>query len=106
MEKISLIIVDDHLLLRETWSIILNEHPAFTVVAETGDGNEAVELCQLHKPDIVMMDINILGMNGMDATKEVLKKSPKTKVVGVSLHSRPTYAKKMIMWYIIEWRNT
>jgi two-component system invasion response regulator UvrY len=96
MEKISLIIVDDHMLIRETWSLILNGHSDFKVIAETGNGEEAVELCKLHKPDIVMMDINLPGMSGVDATKEIIKASPGTKVVGISLHNQPAYAKKMM----------
>jgi two-component system invasion response regulator UvrY len=95
MEKISLIIVDDHALLRETWGFILNNHPRFTVLAETGKGEEAVVLCKLHKPDIVMMDINLPGMNGVDATRQITTLS-QTKVIGVSLHSQPGYAKKMM----------
>jgi DNA-binding NarL/FixJ family response regulator len=96
MEKISLIIVDDHALLRETWGYILNNHPRFKVIAETGKGEEAVDLCKIHKPDIVMMDINMPGMNGIDATKEITATPSRTKVVGISLHSQPGYAKKMI----------
>jgi two-component system invasion response regulator UvrY len=96
MEKISLIIVDDHSLLRDTWSYLLNQHKRFNVVATTGRGEEAVELCRKLKPNIVMMDINLPGMNGIDATKEIRRISPYTKIVGVSLHSQPAYARKMM----------
>jgi two-component system invasion response regulator UvrY len=96
MEKISIIIVDDHTLLRDTWSEILNSNPDFFVIASTGSGEEALNLCRLHKPCIVMMDINLPGMNGVEATKEIIKLSPKTRVIGISLHNQPSYAKKMM----------
>jgi two-component system invasion response regulator UvrY len=96
MEKISLIIVDDHALLRETWSFILNSRSEFKVIAETGRGEEAIDLCKIHKPDIVMMDINLPGMNGVEATGKIIAASPKTKVIGISLHNQPGYAKRMM----------
>jgi two-component system invasion response regulator UvrY len=96
MEKISLIIVDDHSLLRDTWSYLLSEQKTFKVLATTGRGEEAVELCKKLKPDIVMMDINLPRMNGIDATKEIIKVAPLIKIVGVSLHSQPAYARKMM----------
>jgi DNA-binding NarL/FixJ family response regulator len=97
MDKISLVIVDDHALLRETWSVILNSHPNFKVLAEFGKGEEAVEFCRVNHPDLVTMDINLAGvLNGLEATKQILKFSPKTKVVAVSLHNQPTFARKMI----------
>lgn len=97
MEKISVIIVEDHTLLREIWRLVLNSHPDFNVITETGSGEEAIELCKVHKPDVVMMDINLPGINGVEATKEILKTSPKSRVIGISLHNQPTYAKRMMM---------
>lgn len=96
MGKFSLIIVDDHTLLRETWICILNSDPHFQVVAEAGSGEEAVRLCQSYRPNIVMMDINLPGMSGLTATKEIVKLVPKTKVIGISLHNQPGYAKQMM----------
>lgn len=96
MEKISIIIVDDHTLLRDTWSLVLNSHPDFNVINSTGSGEEALNLCRLHKPRIVMMDINLPGMNGVEATREIIKLSPKTRVIGISLHNQPAYVKKMM----------
>src|SRR5438067_2252311 len=95
-EKISILIADDHTLVRETWSFILNTDPRFTVIAESGSGEEAVELAKNLRPNIVIMDINLPGMNGIEATQLIRKYSPGTKVLGVSLHTQPTYARKMI----------
>jgi two-component system invasion response regulator UvrY len=96
MDKITILIADDHTLVRETWSFILNTDPRFAVVAESGSGEEAVELAKNLRPMIVIMDINLPGMNGIEATQLIRKFSPGSKVLGVSLHTQPTYARKMM----------
>jgi DNA-binding NarL/FixJ family response regulator len=96
MEKITILIADDHTLVRETWSFILNTDPRFTVVAECGSGEEAVEEAKRLRPNIVIMDINLPGINGIEATQQIRKFSPGSKILGVSLHTQPTYARKMI----------
>jgi len=75
---------------------ILNSDPRFKVIGETSDGNTAVDTCKSLDPDIVLMDINMSSMNGFDATKLIRKQCPRTKVIGVSMHSMPVYAKKML----------
>ena len=96
MEKITILIADDHTLVRETWSFILNTDERFKVIAESGSGEEAVELAKQLRPHIVIMDINLPGMNGIEATQLIRKYSPASKILGVSLHTQPTYARKMI----------
>ena len=96
MEKISVLIADDHKLIRETWSYILNTDDRFQVVAECGDSEQAVEVAKLKRPNIVLMDINMLPISGFDATERIRKVSPASKIIGVSMHSQPAYAKKML----------
>lgn len=96
MNKINILIADDHKLIRETWSFILGSDERFDVIAECSNGEEAIELSKRHRPDIILMDINMTPINGVDATKEIRKVSPLSKVIGVSLHSQPSYAKKML----------
>lgn len=96
MEKISILIADDHKLIRETWSFILNNDPRFVVVAECGDSEQAVEMARTKKPQIVLMDINMTPISGFEATEKIRKVSPGSKVIGVSMHSQPAYAKKML----------
>ncbi|HWI93881.1 MAG TPA: response regulator transcription factor [Flavisolibacter sp.] len=96
MKKISIIIIDDHTLIRQTWSFILNNHPGFSVLAESGNAEEGIELCKQLKPEIVMMDINLPGISGLEAVPLIRKYAPATKVIGVSMHSQPAYAKKMM----------
>lgn len=96
MEKINVLIADDHKLIRETWSYILNSDPRFQVIAECGDSEQAVEVTKLKRPHVVLMDINILPISGFEATERIRRVSPTTKVIGVSMHSQPAYAKKML----------
>lgn len=96
MEKITILIADDHKLIRETWTYILNSDERFEVVAECGDAEQAVELAKELAPDIVLMDINMAPFNGFEATEKIRKVSPETKIIGVSMHSQPAYAKKML----------
>jgi DNA-binding NarL/FixJ family response regulator len=96
MEKINVLIADDHKLIRETWSYILNSDPRFQVIAECGDSEQAVEVTKLKRPHIVLMDINIMPISGFEATERIKKVSPSTKVIGVSMHSQPAYAKRML----------
>ncbi len=94
--KITILIVDDHKLIRDTWSFILNSDPRFQVIAETSSGEEAVELAQKARPDVILMDVNMTPVNGFDATRQIRKIMPASKVIGVSMHSQPAYAKRMM----------
>jgi two-component system invasion response regulator UvrY len=96
MEKITILIAEDHTLIRETWNFILNSDPRFTVVACCGNGEDAVELAKQLRPNVVTMDINLPGMNGFDAAQLIRKFSPGSRILGVSMHSQPAYARKMI----------
>jgi len=96
MNKIRILIADDHKLIRETWSHILNSDPRFQVIAECGNAEEAVELAKVKHPDIVLMDINMIPFSGLEATQKIRKVSPASRIIGVSMHSQPAYAKKML----------
>ncbi|MCG7856463.1 response regulator transcription factor [Flavihumibacter sp.] len=96
MKKLSILIVDDHKLIRETWSFILASDPRFEVIADCGDPEEAIKIAGEKKPSVVLMDINMVPMSGFDATGEIRKISPNTKIIGVSMHSQPAYARKML----------
>jgi DNA-binding NarL/FixJ family response regulator len=96
MEKITVLIADDHKLIRETWSFILNSDPRFTVIAQCSNGEEAIEMAQKLRPKIALLDINMAPMNGIEATEQIRKFSPATKIIGVSMHSQPAYVKKLL----------
>jgi two-component system invasion response regulator UvrY len=96
IEQISIILVDDHKLIRDSWSFILNSDPRFTVIGETSSGEESIEIVKALRPDIVLMDVNMAPVNGFDATKQITKFSPGSKVIAVSMHTMPAYAKRMM----------
>lgn len=96
MGKITVMIVDDHTLIRETWSFLLGRNENFDVVAEVGDGQRAIDIARDKRPNIVLLDINMSPLNGFDVLKMIRKLSPGSKVIAVSMHSQPAYAKKML----------
>jgi DNA-binding NarL/FixJ family response regulator len=66
------------------------------VIGETKNGDEAVEIAKNLKPNIVLMDVNMSPVNGFDATEQLIKHSPGSRVIAVSMHSMPAYAKRMM----------
>ena len=95
MSKISVLLVDDHKLIRESWNLLLSTDDRFEIVGETSDVEEATAVAASRKPQVVLMDINMTPVNGFEATKQVLKQSPHSQVIGVSMHSMPAYARRM-----------
>lgn len=96
MNKITILLVDDHKLIRDSWHHILNNDPRFQVIGETSDGNDAVKLAKIRKPQIILMDVNMTPVNGFDATEKIRKTSPESKVIGISMYCMPAYAKRMM----------
>lgn len=96
VKKITVLIVDDHALLQDTWAFLLNSSEKYEVIGKAGNGEDAIELAQKKRPDIMLVDINMTPMNGFEVLQQVRKLSPGTKVIAVSLHSQPAYAKKML----------
>lgn len=96
-KKISIVIFDDHNLVAEMWSELISTDERFTVTGICNDTSEAsLEIVKLKRPDVVIMDINIQPISGIDATKLVKRLSPGTKVIGVSMHNQPSFAKRML----------
>ena len=86
-----IVIIDDHQLFREGVKRILEFEKSFQVVAEGDDGSEALGLVQENHPDVVIMDINMPQMNGVEATRELIEKYPNTKVIILSIHDDENY---------------
>jgi two-component system response regulator DegU len=86
-----IVIIDDHQLFREGVKRILEFEKSFQVVAEGDDGTEAVRLVETYNPDVVIMDINMPQMNGIEATRELVEKFPDTKVIILSIHDDENY---------------
>ncbi|WP_416729640.1 response regulator [Fictibacillus sp. JL2B1089] len=90
-EKTKIAIIDDHRLFREGVKRILDMEDQFSVVAEGDDGSEAENIVRDHNPDVVLMDINMPNINGVEATRRLVEKSPDTKVIILSIHDDETY---------------
>jgi DNA-binding NarL/FixJ family response regulator len=82
----TIVLVDDHQVLRDAIREILLRHPEFGVVGEAGSGPEAVQICRQTDPDLVVMDIGLPGMNGIDATGELARHSPRARVLILSMY--------------------
>jgi DNA-binding NarL/FixJ family response regulator len=96
MHKISILIADDHKLIREAWSFLLNSDPRFHVVSECGNAEEAVKEAKEKNPHIILMDINMEPFSGLEATRKIRIESPSSRIIGVSMHDHPRYAMKML----------
>ncbi|UOQ94407.1 response regulator transcription factor [Halobacillus shinanisalinarum] len=86
-----IVLIDDHKLFREGVKRILDFESSFEVVAEGDDGNVALELIERHNPDIVLMDINMPSMNGVEATAELTSRYSDLKIIILSIHDDENY---------------
>ena len=83
--EVRIVIVDDHEIVRRGLVSTLESHPGWKIVGEASDGRSALSLVQEHQPDIVVMDLRMPGLNGLDATRQVLALSPETRVLVLTL---------------------
>jgi DNA-binding NarL/FixJ family response regulator len=88
-----ILLADDHSILRQGLRRILENYPEFTIVAEASTGLEAVQLAEKHKPDVAVVDIAMKELNGIEATVQILRNSPRTAVLILSMHCDE--------WYVI-----
>lgn len=91
MDKIHLLIADDHILIREGLRRILSIEPSIKVVAEVGDGAQAVKYTMANQVDIVLMDINMPVLNGIEACRLIKEKKPSTGVIALTIHNQEEY---------------
>jgi len=95
--SVRLILADDHKIMREGLRALLAKQKEIEVIAEAESGRGVVELCaQLH-PDVVVIDISMPDMNGIDATRQIVKQAPDVKVIALSMHSDKKYVKEMLI---------
>jgi DNA-binding NarL/FixJ family response regulator len=90
-DKISVLLVDDHSLVRRGFRRILEDELDIAVAGEASDGEQAVKLAQSLRPQVVIMDCALPGMNGLDATRKILQALPETRVLMLSMHPEETW---------------
>jgi len=95
-EQISVLIVDDHALVREGIRKILSLKPQFNILTEAGNGTMAVELCRELRPDLVLLDINLPDITGMEVCKTIKQEFPKTGIIALTIHDQEEYIVEMI----------
>jgi two-component system, NarL family, invasion response regulator UvrY len=93
---IKIMLVDDHRLVRAGLRRVLQEVSDMSVVAEASSGEEALDLAREHSPDVVLMDINMPGIGGLECTRRLLQRSPTTKVIAVSMHMEEPYPSRFL----------
>ena len=91
MEQIRILLADDHNILRDGMRLLLERQPGFVVVGEAADGRETLQLAQDQRPDVVVMDIAMPNMNGIEATRRIVEKHPNIGVVILSMHHDESY---------------
>lgn len=94
-KRINILMADDHTIVREGIANILKENPLFNVIAQAENGVEAVEKAEMFKPDIVIMDINMPRLNGIEATRVIKNKFPDIDIIGLSVQDESNIAESM-----------
>ena len=91
MTTVRVLLADDHGIVRRGLHYLLERSPGFEVIGEAGDGREAVRLAEELNPDVIVMDIAMPTLNGIDATAQIVRRRPETGVIILSMHSDETY---------------
>lgn len=93
---VKLIVADDHTLMREALSNKLDNKPDLEVIVQADDGRQAIELCQKHVPELIIMDVSMPDLNGVEATKRIHDNNPNIKIIALSMHSEQKFVTDML----------
>ncbi|MFH1596820.1 MAG: response regulator transcription factor [Pseudomonadota bacterium] len=94
--KAGILLVEDHQIVREGLAALLEKQPDLKVVGQAADGRTAVRLARELRPAVVVMDISLPDLNGIDATRQILEENPGVKVIGLSVHADRLFVKGML----------
>jgi DNA-binding NarL/FixJ family response regulator len=90
-DRIRIVLADDHHVVRQALRTLLQAEPRFVVLDETADGLKAVDMVERLKPDVLVADLTMPGLGGIDVTRQVAKRSPATRVIILSMHASEAY---------------
>jgi two-component system response regulator NreC len=93
---INVLLAEDHVIVRDGLRTLIDDAPGMQVVAEAADGDSVVRLSKKTKPDIIIMDVGLNGLDGIEATRQVLTETPKVKVIALSMHSDRRHVAAML----------
>jgi two-component system, NarL family, response regulator NreC len=96
MKRIRILLADDHAVVRQGFRMILGAHSDLEIVGEAGNGREAVELSAALKPDVVVMDVTMPELNGIEATRRLTADNPHIRVVALSMHKDSVYVREIL----------
>lgn len=96
MDRIKVLLVDDHTVLREGLRMLLGCQPDIEVIGEAGEGREALEKAAHLQPDVVLMDISMAGMDGLEATRQLRRTQPETHIIVLSQHDEPQFVHSLL----------
>src|SRR6202162_3937659 len=96
MKRTRILLVDDHAVVRQGFKMILAAQPDMEIVGEAGNGREAVELAEQLRPDVVVMDVAMPELNGIEATRRLAASTPRTRVIALSMHKDSVYVREML----------
>jgi len=96
MKVIRILLADDHNVVRKGLSLLLDSQPGFKVIAEASNGREAVAMAETHTPDVVVLDVAMPTLNGIEAARQISLKLPETAIVFLSMHSDESYVLKAL----------
>jgi DNA-binding NarL/FixJ family response regulator len=96
MNVIRILLADDHTVVRKGLRLLLESHPGFKVVAEASNGREAVSAAEEHRPDVVVLDVAMPMLNGIEAARQISASLPQTAIVFLSMHSDEGYVLKAL----------
>ena len=94
--NIRILLVDDHQMMRDGLRSVLDLEDDFDVVGEAGNGYQALEMARTRRPDVIVMDIGMKDLNGMEATRQIIAQNPRAKVVALSTYSNEPYVISML----------
>ena len=93
---IRILLADDHSLVRQGFSMILEAQADMQIVGQAGNGREAVDLAAKLRPDVVVMDVAMPELNGIEATRRIIEASPRTRVLALSMHKDSVYVREVL----------
>lgn len=96
MSKIRILLADDHAVVRQGFRLILSSQSDMEIVGEAGNGREAVDLAEKLHPDVVVMDVAMPELNGIEATRRLSQSSPRTRVLALSMHKDSVYVREIL----------